>query len=170
MRNTKHFREFEIIVSDILENSEFQKLKEIDHHGNGLYDHSVAVGYNAYRVAKTLGMDYEAVARGALLHDFFVEPWKGKEKQEKGWRRIKEMHGFSHPKTALENAKKHFEIDEKQADMIVKHMFPLTLSPPKYLGSWVVTAVDKVVATREMIVESNRPMRHLKKLVLRRAA
>lgn len=170
MRNQKHFKEFQTIVGDILEHEEFQKLKDIEHHGNGLYDHSVAVGYNAYRIAKIFKMDYKAIARGALLHDFFVESWHGQKKESKGVQRIKDMHGFSHPKTALVNAQKYFDISEKQADMIVKHMFPLTPIPPRYMGSWVVTAVDKAVATREMIIESNRPMRRLKKLVLRRAS
>lgn len=167
MEEKKYFEEFETIVGDILTHSEFQKLKKIDHHGNGLYEHSVAVGYYSYRVAKVLRMDYESVARGATLHDFFVEPWQGKKKKSKGIKRIKEMHGFSHPKTALINAERYFEIDERQADMIVKHMFPLTIIPPMNSGSWVVTAVDKCVATRELIFENIRPIERLKSLILR---
>src|SRR5665647_1019197 len=120
MEKRKYSQEFENIVGDILTHCEFQKLKQIEHHGNGLYEHSVAVGYHAYRVARILGLDYVLVARGALLHDFFVEPWHGKKKDSKGIQRIRDMHGFSHPKTALVNAQKYFDIDERQADMIVK--------------------------------------------------
>jgi uncharacterized protein len=72
------------------------------------------------------------------------------------------MHGFSHPKTALENTKKHFELSEKQEDMIVKHMFPLTPIPPTNVGSWVVTIVDKVVATQELAVARTQPIRRIK--------
>lgn len=32
---TKNIDEFETIVGDIITHSEFQKLREIDHHGNG---------------------------------------------------------------------------------------------------------------------------------------
>ncbi|KNZ42939.1 HDIG domain-containing metalloprotein [Acetobacterium bakii] len=167
MENKKYNEEFETIVGDILTHSEFLKLKLIEHHGNGLYEHSVAVGYHSFRVAKTLGMDYASVARGALLHDFFMESWQGQKKDSKGIQRIKDMHGFSHPKTALINAEKYFDIDERQADMIVKHMFPLTPIPPMNMGSWVVTAVDKFVAIREIVFERSRPMRRLKGFLLK---
>ncbi|MGV8906719.1 MAG: HDIG domain-containing metalloprotein [Acetobacterium sp.] len=167
MIKRKHNQEFEEIVGDILTHSEFQKLKQIEHHGNGLYDHSVAVGYHSYRVARVLGLDYVSVARGALLHDFFTESWQGKKNESKGIQRIKEMHGFSHPKTALINARKYFDINELQEDMIVKHMFPLTPVPPMHLESWVVTTVDKFVATREMIFERSHPIRSLKGFLLK---
>ena len=167
MRDRKYNDEFEILVKDILDHSEFQKIKKIDHHGNGLYEHSVSVAYHAYRVARILGCDCESVARGALLHDFFIESWHGKIKTSTGIQRIKDMHGFSHPKTALINAKKCFYINKRQEDMIVKHMFPLTPTPPIYLESWIVTVVDKIVATREMIVEKTRPMRRLKGLLVK---
>jgi len=167
MEAKKYYEEFETIVGDILTHSEFQKLKNIGHHGNGLYEHSVAVGYYSYRVAKVLGMDYKSVARGATLHDFFTESWQGQKKNSKGIKRIKEMHGFSHPKTALINAEKYFDIDERQADMIVKHMFPLTPIPPMHMGGWIVTAVDKCVATRELVFVNMRPIERLKSLILK---
>ncbi|MDO9493435.1 phosphohydrolase [Acetobacterium sp.] len=167
METKKYYSEFETIVGDIITHSEFQKLREIDHHGNGLYEHSVAVGYYSYRVARFLGIDYASIARGATLHDFFLESWHGKVKTGKGLNRIKEMHGFSHPKTALENAEKYFDIDHRQADMIVKHMFPLTIVPPANLGSWVVTAVDKFVATNELVFKNTQPIKRLKSMMSR---
>lgn len=167
MEERKYYDEFETIVGDILIHTEFQKLKEIDHHGNGLFQHSVAVGYYSFRVARLLGLDCRSIARGALLHDFFLESWQGKVKTGKGLNRIKEMHGFSHPKTALENAQKFFEIDEHQADMIVKHMFPLTPIPPMHVGSWVVTAVDKWVATNELVFKKTQPIKRLRSLMSR---
>lgn len=167
MEDKKFSEEFYAIVEDILEHQEFQKQKNIIHHGNGLFGHSVAVGYYSYRVAKALGMDYVSVARGAILHDFYLEAWQETKRYSKGIQRIKDMHGFSHPKTALENAKKHFDIDERQEDMIVKHMFPLTPVPPANVGSWIVTIVDKVVATQELAVARTQPIRRIKKLFVR---
>ncbi|MDI3537714.1 MAG: uncharacterized protein PWP30_2196 [Eubacteriaceae bacterium] len=162
MEDKKYSEEFITIVADITENYEFQKLKNIVHHGNGLFSHSVAVGYYSFRVAKALGLDYVAIARAAILHDFYLEAWQETKKDSKGIQRIKDMHGFSHPKTALENTKKHFELSEKQEDMIVKHMFPLTPIPPTNVGSWVVTIVDKVVATQELAVARTQPIRRIK--------
>lgn len=167
MEEKKYSEEFDAIVKDIVEHREFQKLKDIIHHGNGLFYHSVAVGYYSYRAAKALKMDYVSIARGAILHDFYTEAWQTTKRESKGLQRIKDMHGFSHPKTALENAKKYFDIDEKQADMIVKHMFPLTPIPPANAGSWIVTLVDKLVATQELALARSQPIRNLKNIFAR---
>ena len=167
MEEKKYSEEFTFIVKDIVEHSEFQKLKNIVHHGNGLFYHSVSVGYYSYRAAKALRMDYVSIARGAILHDFYTEAWQTTKKDSTGIQRIKDMHGFSHPKTALVNAKKYFDIDEKQEDMIVKHMFPLTLIPPVHLGSWIVTLVDKMVATQELAIARTQPIRKLKSIFAR---
>ena len=37
----------------------------------------------------------------------------------------------------------------KEEDMIRSHMFPINLSVPKYAESWIVSMVDKCVATNE---------------------
>ncbi|MDO4289137.1 MAG: phosphohydrolase [Eubacterium sp.] len=153
MKARKYSAEYKALVSDILEHPKFQALREIEHHGNGLYAHSVSVGYYSYRIAKRLGLVYVSVARGALLHDFFFEDWRVRKKTGKGLERIRQMHGFTHPKEALANARQYFEINDKEADMIVKHMFPLTITPPKHCESWVVTMVDKGVAVGEMVSE-----------------
>ena len=36
-------------------------------------------------------------------------------------------------------------------DIIKKHMFPMTLVPPKYLESWIVCWIDKKCSTRETL-------------------
>lgn len=154
MREKKYQEEFEEIVGDILNHPKFESLKTIDHHGNGIYNHSVSVAYNSYLIAKKLGLDYESAARGGLLHDFYFEDWRTAEKNGKGIDRIKEMHGFKHPKDALRNANTYFELNEKEEDMILKHMFPLTISLPMYRESWIVTVVDKGVSIMEMAQET----------------
>lgn len=50
---------------------------------------------------------------------------------------------IKHPKIALENSKKLFDLNEKEKDIILKHMWPLTLSLPKYKESFIVTLADK---------------------------
>ena len=80
--------------------------------------------------------------RGALLHDYFLYDW---HKQEVPHR----FHGFTHPKTALRNAERDFDLSERECDIISKHMFPLTLVPPMHRESWIVSMADKYCALRE---------------------
>ena len=60
------------------------------------------------------------------------------------------MHGRIHPKIALFNARKDYDINELEADIIARHMFPLTFTPPKYKESIIVCLVDKVLSTYEV--------------------
>ena len=63
------------IVNHILNNEEFLKIKKIEHHGISRYEHSMKVSYYSYKIAKALRLDYEQVARGGLLHDFFLNTY-----------------------------------------------------------------------------------------------
>ena len=61
------------------------------------------------------------------------------------------LHGFFHPGVALRNASMDVELTPIEHDIIKKHMFPLTLVPPKYLESWIVCWIDKKCSTRETL-------------------
>ena len=63
---------FNILVNDILENDKFKKIDNYRHHGMTRLEHSVKVSYYSYKIAKKLRLNYRAVARAGLLHDFFV--------------------------------------------------------------------------------------------------
>ena len=130
------------IVDDILQNDEFNKLKSIEHHGLTRYDHCLKVSYYSYKFAKSLKLDYKQVARAGLLHDFFIS---GDEKNLKDKIKLFVMH----PKKAEKKAKEIFDLTEKESDIILSHMFPISFTVPKYIESWIVTAVDKGVATYE---------------------
>lgn len=134
------------IVKDILENDEFKKRKNYAHHGSiSVYDHSLKVSMIAYELSKKIkGADSKSVAIGALLHDFYDKPWQIKKAKTK----FTKKHAFTHAGEALENTKKVFPeyINDKVEDIIEKHMFPLNITPPKYIESWIVTAVDKYVS------------------------
>ena len=57
---------------------------------------------------------------------------------------------FVHPKIALKNATDIFNLSDMGKDIIITHMFPLIPNKiPKYLESWIVSAVDKLVAIYE---------------------
>ena len=132
-------------VSDILEHDEFLKTKDIVHHGMNRYDHSVKVAYYSYKMAKVFNLDEKEVARGALLHDFFLENQGELSFIEK------QKLIVSHPKNAYENAAKYFDINEKQKDMILSHMWPFSPRIPRYLESWIVDLADDYVSINERV-------------------
>lgn len=138
--------EYYDIVKDILSNKEFIKRKEFMHHGKiSVYEHSLKVSIFAYKISKKFKIgDYKKVAVGALLHDFYYKPWQDNKEKKPFFKK----HGFVHAKEALDNSRKYFSnyLDEKVEDMILRHMFPLNIKPPKYKESWIVTLADKLVS------------------------
>lgn len=136
-------REYLNKVYDILENNEFQNMKNIIHHEGNRFDHSVRVSYYSYRLAKFLKLDSNKVARAALLHDFFFEINQGATKKEKTVTMLK------HPEYALKNAKKYFELSPLEEDIILTHMFPIVPRVPKYIESWMVDFIDDIVSVYE---------------------
>ena len=98
-----------------------------------------------------MALDSLSTARGALLHDYYFEDWRKVEHNEHGIDRIRNMHAVAHPKRALKNAEKDYHLNKKEENMILRHMFPVTVTPPKYAESWIVSLVDKGVATCEFV-------------------
>ncbi len=152
--NSQNDLQYINIVNDIINNDEFLKIKDIEHHGITRYDHSVKVSYYSYKIAKVLRLDYIQVARGGLLHDFFVSP-KERSKKERF------VSVFVHPKKAVETAKSNFSLTKKEEDMIRTHMFPINLAVPKYLESWVVSTVVKVVAVNEFSAKCSFKLKYV---------
>ena len=79
-------------------------------------------------------------------------------------------HGFTHPQTALENAKAHFDVDKREEDMIVKHMWPLTVKLPKYAESYVIVAIDKYSAMLEISMHLGSVMKKKARKITHRKA
>ncbi|MDM8533706.1 HD domain-containing protein [Clostridiaceae bacterium HSG29] len=141
--------EFNIIIEEIIVNNNFLKLKYFRHHRESIYDHSLKVSYLTYKISKKLKLDYKSATRAALLHDFFLYDWRKEGRREK--KKLLKKHGFTHPKTALMNSKKNFLVNKKEADIILKHMFPLTLIPPNSIEGWIVMVVDKYITIKEFL-------------------
>lgn len=136
--------EFELIVKDMMEHNTVQQMDQFrQHYDTSCYEHCVNVSYISYRICKKLKLDYKSAARAAMVHDLFLYDWRKRQDGRKG------LHGFTHPKTSLENAQKIFELSKKEQDIILKHMWPLTIKFPRYTESWVVTFVDKYCALSE---------------------
>lgn len=133
------------LVNDILESPAFQSMKEFVQHGTtSCLSHCVAVSYRSYLTCLEYGLDARAAARGGLLHDFFLYDWHN-HYAETGNR----FHGLTHPQKALENAEKEFELTDVEKEIIQKHMWPLTVSPPKHMETYVVVFHDKACSMRE---------------------
>jgi len=124
------------------------KLKNYYHHNSSIFEHAEIVSWISYSICKYLNLDYASAARGALLHDFFLYDWRNHDEPELA---KEKFHGFEHPKIALENSRKHFNLNKIEEDIIIKHMWPLTLLPPRYRESFIVTFVDKYTASREFV-------------------
>ena len=131
------------IVAPILSSLEFQKIKNWIHHENcSLYEHCLVVSYLSYRICKKRKWNYTDAAIGGLLHDFYKEPWQDHLHEKIPFFK---QHGFVHAHEAMENAYKFFPelMNERIANIIERHMFPLNIIPPKYKEGWVVTYADK---------------------------
>lgn len=149
----RHFRrdrsgvEYTKVAGDIVADPVVQKMKEFNHHSHtNCFEHSVHVSYYNYLICKKLGWDIHSAVKAGLLHDLFLYDWHG-HKPEKGERR----HGFEHPTKALKNARSNFPITRKEGDMIAKHMFPLTVTPPKYKETYVIIMTDKFCSICEVM-------------------
>ena len=149
--------EFKTIIKDITTNPNIIALKErIQHANNSRFYHCLCVSYYTYIICKKLNLDYISAARGALLHDFYFYDWRDKNVEGQ-----KRFHAFRHPRIALNNALDLFELNEIEKDIILKHMWPLTVLLPSYFESYIVTLVDKYCATHELLKTFKRKFKNL---------
>ena len=138
------------IVKDIISNEMVQEMKQYRQHYNvSCFDHCLYVSYNLYAICKKHNLDYKSAARAGLVHDLFLYDWRKRQDGRKG------LHAYTHPKTACDNAEKIFNLNEKEKDIILKHMWPVTLALPKYKETFLITYVDKYFAYSEKKIGNN---------------
>lgn len=138
--------EFFNIIDAIISNETVQKMKYYRQHcDTSCYEHCLHVAYYTYFVCKKLGLDYTSATRAAMLHDLFLYDWRKKYRDVD----LPGLHAFVHPKIALKNSIKIFDLNAKEQDIILKHMWPVTFALPKYIESYIVTFMDKYSAVRE---------------------
>lgn len=136
-------------VKDIFENKAFQSMNRYIQHGSTTTRaHCIQVSYLAYRMALRFHLNFREAARGGLLHDLFLYDWHTHAK-ETGNR----FHGFTHPRAALKNAEKEFQLTDREKNIILRHMWPLTPIPPKYAEGFLVVYADKYCGTAEVLLE-----------------
>lgn len=136
-------KEFMKYANPVLSHNEFLKTKEIVHHGNTRYNHSVRVAYFSYKLSNAIGGDTSSVVRAGALHDFFLE------RDDRNIASETKML-IKHPSIAKENAKYYFGINDKEKNIIESHMFPISNRVPKSKEAWIVSLCDKIVAIGEV--------------------
>jgi len=135
------------LTKDILETPIVSKMKEYTQHGHTTcMEHCINVSYLSYLFCLAHGLNARCAARAGLLHDLFLYDWHFYHRK-KGER----LHGFQHPLTALRNAEKIFPLCEMERNIILRHMWPLTLTPPKYREAYVVVWFDKYCGLMETL-------------------
>lgn len=137
--------EFYLHINDLLEENIVQELdNHIQHCSSSRLKHSIDVAYTSFIIAKLFRWDARSTARGGLLHDLYLYDWREKNHGSTN-------HASHHPKVALDNARTIASLNVIEEDIIVKHMWLVTLTPPKYKEGFIVTFVDKYCAVREFI-------------------
>jgi uncharacterized protein len=147
--------EFQDTVRDIVSLPQYQKLKKFVHHNStSRYQHCLNTAWCMFVVCKNRGLAYKSAARGAMLHDFYLY-------NTRDFRRTGMDHDAVHPRCALRNAEKYFEIDEIMRDCILHHMWPAAAGKPETAEGKLMTLVDKYCASVEWGVGTARKLRPL---------
>lgn len=141
------------LLSEVLAETQLYTMRDYTQHGNtDTLLHSIAVAYFSLLLARRwdLQTDRRAMVVGALLHDYCLYDWHVPDPSHR-------LHGLFHPFTALKNARAHFAISEREADIISRHMFPLVPIPPRYRESAIVCLVDKACSLYETFTRNPYP-------------
>lgn len=142
-------------IADIFMSPVFQSMENYVQHGETTCrSHCIQVSYFSYNLARWLGVDYVACARAGLLHDLFLYDWHCHAKLTG-----EHFHGFTHPRTALMNAQQHFELSALEKDIILRHMWPLTVIPPKSAEGFIVSFADKYCSIAEVFLRFGQRIR-----------
>ena len=142
-------KEYMVLILDLLQHEKVQKMKQFrQHYQINCFDHCLFVSYNTYLICKKLKLDYIAAARAGMLHDLFLYDWRKREHGRNG------HHAFTHGKTDCEQALTFLDLNDTETDIIVKHMWPVTLALPKYKETFILSFVDKYFAIAEAFIKN----------------
>ena len=151
------------VVGDLYYTPEIQRMSEYEQHLEiDRLQHMTSVSYLSFLICRRLKFDYRAAARGSIMHDMVFYDWRNPAEM---WHR---PHGYLHPKFAAENAKilTGGKLSDKEEKIILKHMFPLTVTIPSSKEGLIVSLSDKYCASRELYysLSKNYKQRFLKEI------
>ena len=153
--NNRLVKRIDAYGGDILRSSRFRSTRKNIQHGTvSVYEHSISVAGCSLKIMdglKSLGIRVREreLVRGALLHDYFLYDWHT-HARDTGNR----FHGLTHPRTARDNAVRWFQIPEKEQNLILRHMWPLTPVPPRYKEGFALLYADKVCTAAEVAAQA----------------
>ena len=140
------FKDFLGYANDLLVTQKILQMEKYDQHGKtSCLKHCRKVSFISLKLVRKWGTRCNelSLVRGALFHDYFLYDWHDKK--------IFELHGFTHPEIALQNAERDFSLNRIERDIIKKHMWPLSIIPPTCKEAWIVCLVDKYCTIMEVI-------------------
>ncbi len=140
------------VVGDLYFSPQVQSLKQYEQHLDiDRLRHITGVAFLTYKICKKLKLNYVSAARGATMHDLFYYDWRDGETGR--WHKL---HGYKHPFYAYLNAKELSPgADRITLNCIRRHMWPLTVTPPRYPEGFIVSLADKYCAARELLYSTN---------------
>lgn len=139
--------EFFSVAGDVFFREEVQGLEVFPQHSHiNRLQHITSVAYLSFLISRKLKWNVRETTRAAVLHDLFYYDW-----HENDWSH--RPHGYRHPGFALKNAKELCgKLTKLEENAIVRHMWPLTPTPPRYKEAYVLVFADKYCAARECLV------------------
>lgn len=139
-------QEFYDCIKDIVSHPAVLRMKEFYQHcDTDCYEHCLNVAYNNFCICKYLGLDARSAARGGMLHDLFLYDWRF-HRRKTGDR----LHAITHPITAYRNAVKYFQLNKIEKEVITKHMWPVSVIPPRYPETYIICLTDKYCGSMEI--------------------
>lgn len=146
MLKTQYKQQVLSLLGDLPQTQTVEQMHQYIQHGCvTTFDHCVNVALMSYALAETfhLPVNRRILVLGAFLHDFYLYDWHSRHHGR--------LHGFRHPRIARDNAAVLLNQPAEVTQIIVTHMWPLTLfHMPTSLEGWVVCFADKVVTLREV--------------------
>ena len=126
-----------------------KELNKYYQHGHTtIYKHCRNVSYLAYSKAlkSKKEIDFDSLINAGFMHDLFMYDWHEPTGHHK-------LHGFTHPKTAAQNAVKYCHANSKVQSIINTHMWPLTITKiPRSKEAWLICINDKKATLKETLL------------------
>lgn len=140
-------QELESIYQRFFHDEKVQRMKTIAmHRGCNCFIHSFRVARRAIKNAlRHKSVNLKNILIASILHDYYLYDWRVDRSRKK-------HHTANHPKIAIENASKDFEIGEEVRAIIDSHMWPMNFKIfPKTKEARITGLADTMVATREVL-------------------
>lgn len=145
--------EYLAAIQDLLAHPLVRSMEQYIQHGDtSCLRHCINVSYLSWLYCKERGWHAGEAARGGLLHDLFLYDWHRHARETGNY-----FHGYTHPRCALENAGRLFPLTDRERDIILHHMWPLTVTPPHSREAYVIVMFDKYCSLMETF---HKPITH----------